>query len=287
MKISALRAVAGALLLALAAPCPALAGGGEHIHIERQSWSFAGFTGQYDNEQLQRGFQVYQENCANCHGMKRVAFRNLSEPGGPEFPVEAVKALAAGWPNKIVDGPNDKGKMFERPALPSDRILGPHKNEQEARDTFNGALPPDLSVIAKARGIEPTAPWYTHIFLMMRDILTGYQEAGPDYIYALLTGYADPPQGFPMGDGMNYNVAFPGHQIAMVPPLAKDNFIKYQNGTGSLEANARDVAAFLAWAADPTLNTRKRIGWQVMLYLFVTTLLLFLAKRRLWARVAH
>jgi len=276
--------VAVALVLA---PAAALAAGGEHIHYDRQQWSFGGFSGQYDKAQLQRGFQVYKEVCANCHGMKRLSFRNLVQPGGPEFPAEAVKALAAGWSNKIVDGPNDEGKMFERAPLLSDPILGPFKNENEARYANNGAYPLDLSLVAKARTIEPTAPWYTHIFLMLRDIATGYQEAGPDYLYGLLTGYVDPPKGFQLADGMNYNSHFPGHQIAMAPPLAKDNFIKYQDGTGSLEQNAKDVSAFLAWAADPSLNARKRIGWQVMLYLIVTTLLLYLAKRRIWARVAH
>lgn len=295
MKNTSLRDALGALALALplalvlplATPLPAAAAGGEPILIDKQVWPFAGFTGQYDKAQLQRGFQVYQENCSACHGLKRLSFRNLVQPGGPEFPEEAVKALAAAWPNKITDGPDDQGKMFERPAKLSDPMLGPHKNEQEARSVFNGALPPDLSVIAKARTIEPNAPWYTHIFLMARDILTGYQEAGPDYIYALLTGYQEPPKGVKLGDGMSYNAVYPGHQIAMVQPLAQDNFIKYQDGTGSLDANARDVTAFLAWAADPSLNARKRIGWQVMLYLLVTTLLLYLAKKRIWARVAH
>jgi cytochrome c1 len=287
MRFNTLRGALVSVFLAALAPATALAAGGEHIYYDRQQWSFAGFTGQYDKEQLQRGFQVYKEVCSNCHGMKRLSFRNLAEPGGPEFQTDALKALAAGWPNKIVDGPNDEGKMFERVPLLSDPILGPFKNEKEARYANNGAYPLDLTLIAKARTIEPTAPWYTHIFLMLKDILSGYQEAGPDYLYALLTGYVDPPKGFQLADGMNYNSHFPGHQIAMVPPLAKDNFIKYQDGTGSLEQNAKDVTAFLAWAADPSLNSRKRIGWQVMLYLLVTTVLLYLAKRRIWARVAH
>ena len=122
------------------------AGGG--AHIERQTWSFGGFTGQYDRAQLQRGFQIYKDVCAACHGLSRVRFRNLFEPGGPEFPEESVKALAAEWPNKIVDGPNDEGQMFERPALQSDPILGPFKNDNDARSAQNGALPLDLSLIA-------------------------------------------------------------------------------------------------------------------------------------------
>lgn len=296
---TSLRAAFGALAIALVAPIPALAAGGEPIHIERQSWSFAGFTGQYDQAQLQRGFRVYRDVCASCHGMKRVAFRNLAERGGPQFDEEAVKALAAGWPNQIPDGPDDKGKMFERPARLSDTIRGPHKNDNEARDMFNGALPPDLSIIAKARTIEPHAPWYLHIFLMARDILVGYQEAGADYLYALLTGYKEKPADVTLGEGMSYNAAFPGHQIAMVQPIQSEGSVDYtkddagkpiENYAGpkmSLEQNARDVTAFLAWAADPSLNQRKQIGWQVMLYLLVTTLLLYLAKKRVWSRIEH
>ena len=299
IKKTSLRAALGAIAIALLQPLPAAAAGGEHISIEKQRWSFSGFTGQYDKEQLQRGFRVYKDVCKACHGLKRIAFRNLVQPGGPEFDEAAVKALAASWDNKITDGPDEKGKMFERPAKLSDPILGPHKNENEARDTFNGALPPDLSIIVKARTIEPSAPWYTHIFLMARDILTGYQEAGADYLYALLMGYKDPPAGMQLGDGMSYKAAYPGHQIAMVQPIQPEGSVDYSkdddgkpiaNYAGpkmSMEQNARDVTAFLAWAADPSLNARKRIGWQVMLYLLVTTLLLYLAKKRIWARVGH
>lgn len=258
---------------------------GEGIHIERQAWSFSGFTGQYDRDQLQRGFQIYKDVCSACHGLKRVRFRNLAEPGGPEFPEEAVKTLAHGWPNKIVDGPDDEGKMFEREPKAFDPILGPFKNDKEARAAQNGALPPDLSLVAKARNVEYTGTWWAHPFSMLRDIATSYQEGGADYIYALLTGYHEAPAGVTVAEGMSYNVAFPGHQIAMGPPLAKDNFVKYQNETGSLEQNARDIAAFLAWSADPTLNTRKSTGWLVMLYLLITTGLLYVGKKRIWAKV--
>lgn len=278
---------------------------GDAPHIERQSWSFAGFAGQYDSQQLQRGFQIFQGSCANCHGLNRIAFRNLVEPGGPQFPEEAVKALAASWPNQIPDL-NDEGQSARvrkdkdgkivgfayvtRPAKLSDPILGPYANELQARAAQNGALPPDLSLITKARNTENHAPWYLHVFLMLRDMIVGYQEGGADYLYALLTSYADPPPGTTMAEGMNYNAAFPGHQIAMVPPISKDNFISYgehAGAKGSLEQNARDVAAFLSWAGDPTLNTRKRIGWQVMLYLLITTVLLYLGKKRIWSRVKH
>jgi cytochrome c1 len=277
---------ASALVVAMSAGT-ALAAGGEPIHIERQDWSFSGFWGQYDNAQLQRGFQVYTQVCASCHGLSRVAFRNLVEPGGPEFPEEAVKQFAAEWPNKPIDGPNDEGKMFERPALLSDPILGPYRNDKEARAVQNGALPPDLSLITKARMVENHSPFYVHVADMLRDVVTGYQEAGSDYTYALLVGYKDPPAEFKMSDGMYYNAAFPGHQIAMPPPLSADNFTTYQDGTGSLEQNAKDLTAFLSWAADPHLEQRKRIGWQVMLYLLITTILLYIGKQRIWARVKH
>jgi ubiquinol-cytochrome c reductase cytochrome c1 subunit len=259
----------------------------EGAHIERQTWSFGGFTGQYDRDQLQRGFQIYKDVCSACHGMKRVRFRNLAEPGGPAFPEDGVKTLAHEWPNKIVDGPNDAGQMFEREPKLFDPILGPFKNEKEARAAQNGALPPDLSLVAKARNVEYLGTWWWHPFSMLRDIATSYQEGGADYIYALLTGYHEAPAGVTVAEGMHYNVAFPGHQIAMSPPLATNNFVKYQDGTGSLEQNARDVAAFLSWAADPTLNTRKSTGWLVMLYLLVTTGLLYVAKRRIWSNIPH
>jgi cytochrome c1 len=196
-----------------------------------------------------------------------------------------VKALAATF--QVVDGPDDSGEMFERPALPSDKFPSPFPNEKAARSANGGAYPVDLSLVAKARNVEYTGSWWAHPFSMLRDIATSYQEGGADYLYALLTGYTEPPAGVTVAEGMYYNAAFPGHQIAMPPPLAKDNFITYQDNTGSLEQNARDLSAFLAWAADPSLSTRKRTGWLVMLYLLVTTGLLYAAKRRLWAKIPH
>lgn len=258
--------------------------------IVRQDWSFGGFTGQYDQAQLQRGFQIYQQVCSGCHGLKRVRFRNLAEPGGPQFPEESVKALAKEWPNKISGELDDQGNPIDRlPGLP-DPILGPYKNDVQARAAQNGALPPDLSLIAKARNAEQPSAWYNQWLFMLRDIAIGYQEGGPDYLYALLTGYLEPPAGFHMTEGMNYNAAFPGHQIAMPPPLSKDGPFEYQPESGvkgSLEQNAHDISAFLAWAADPHLDGRKRLGWQVLLYLFITTILLFLVKKKIWANVKH
>ena len=284
---------------AVSAPEPAPAG--EH-EIERQHWAFGGFKGQYDKAQLQRGFHIYKEVCSACHGLKRLSFRNLSEPGGPEFPVDAVKALAAEWPNKIPEM-NDDGesavttkdkdgkpsgfKYVKRDPLPSDPILGPYANDKAARAAQNGALPPDLSIMAKARGVHRDPSWVTHGFLMLGDVIKSYQEGGPDYIYALMTGYEEPPAGIKVNDGMYYNRAFPGHQLAMPPPLS-DGAVTYQDKTDpKLDSYARDIAAFLAWSADPSLDQRKRIGWQVMLYLLITTALLYFAKQRIWAKIKH
>ncbi len=275
----------------------AYAAGGEAIHIERHPWSFAGFFGQYDKPQLRRGWQVYQDVCASCHGLKRLSFRNLAEPGGPEFPVESVKALAKNWDNKIFAGPNEDGEIVDedgellvRDPLLSDPILGPYANDNAARSANNGALPPDLSLITKARGIPTHAIWYKHVAIMARDIVNGYQEGGADYVYALLTGYKDAPEGVQLSEGMSYNVAFPGHQIAMAQPIPEGGAVEYQKNAGaktSLHQNAEDVTAFLAWAADPSLDARKNLGWLVMLYLLITTVLLYLGKRVIWSRVKH
>jgi len=259
----------------------------EAIQIERQSWPFSGFFGTFDKAQLQRGFQVYTEVCASCHELRRISYRNLAQPGGPEFPEDAVKALAAAA--EVEDGPDDTGAMFKRPGLLSDPLPKLYANEKEARSIHNGAYPPDLSLMARARNTENVAPWYIHPFLMLRDIAVGYQEGGADYIYSLLTGYEDPPAGVQVMEGMNYNVAFPGHQIAMANPFAGgDGQVEYQDGTPSTVDNyARDVAAFLSWTADPRLEERKRIGWVVILYLIVTAGLLYVGKKRLWSRLEH
>jgi len=279
----------GLVSLAGAAAVRAEDAGEEHA-TARQSWPFAGVRGQYDRAQLQRGFQIYQNVCSACHGLKRIRFRNLAEPGGPEFPDASVKALAIGWPNKISGEIDDQGNPIERVPGLADPILGPYKNDKQARAAQNGALPPDLSLIVKARSLESTAPWYTHWFWMLVDIARGYQEGGADYVYGLMTGFRDPPAGTQMGDGMYYNLTFPGHQLAMPPPLSKDNFVEYQpdaGAKGSLDQNARDIAAFLAWTSDPNLDARKRIGWQVLFYLVVMTLILYAAKRLVWSNAKH
>lgn len=282
------QAVSIVLAIAIVGPAQA-AGGGEGVHIEHNDWPFAGFYGQFDTQQLQRGFQVYQQVCAACHGLSRVRFRNLTEPGGPKFPVEAVKVLAASWPYTVAEEFDTEGKMVERLPTMADPIVGPYKSDEQAREAQNDRVPPDLSLITSARSVENHAPWYLHIPQMAWDIVTGYQEGGADYLTALLLGYKDePPAGFELGEGLYYNAAFPGHQLGMPPPLSKDNFIEYQEDAGakgSLQQNARDVTAFLVWAADPNLDARKRLGWQVMVYLLITTVLLYLAKKHVWSRL--
>ncbi len=231
------------------------------VDVEAQKWSFNGVFGTYDKGQLQRGYKVYQEVCASCHGLKLVYYRNLGEPGGPGFSAAEVKALAAAV--QVVDGPNEDGEMFERPGRPSDAFVSPFENDNAARAANNGALPPDLSVIAKAR------------------------DGGPDFLYALLTGYVDPPAGLELQEGMTYNTVFPGHQIAMPSPIV-DGQVEYDDGTPATAENiARDVTAFLMWAAEPKLEERKRIGFQVIIFLLVLAGLMYMVVRRVWDGVPH
>lgn len=285
------RILAGAALIATQLATQALASDDE-IHIERQHWSFGGFNGKFDQNQLQRGFQVFQDVCASCHGLKRVYFRNLAETSGPGFPEDRVKELASKWPNQIFDGPNDqgeiatrRGQLIKRPARLSDPILGPYDNEQAARAAQNGALPPDLSIITKARSAGGGGSVIGTIGGLLRDIPGGYQEGGADYVFAILTGYGAPPADMKLAEGMSYNKAFPGHQIAMIPPL-RDKQVKYQDGSPlTVDQYARDVTAFLAWTGDPKLMERKSMGRVAIIYLLITSILLYFAKRRLWARL--
>lgn len=286
IKSRSIAVVLGVAALAAGFSATSHAAGGEGIKIDRQKWSFSGMTGTYDSQQLQRGFGVYKEVCAACHGLSRIAFRNLAQPGGPEFNEEQVKALAASY--EVPDEPDDEGEVKPRPARLADRFPPLFANEKAARAAQNGALPPDLSVIAKARGVPYTGTWYAHPFAMAKDIVTAYQEGGADYLYALLTGYKEePPKGVKVPEGMNYNAAYPGHMIAMANPLSADLGI-YNDGTPETAENyARDVAAFLSWASDPTLNQRKQMGWMVMIFLLITTVLLYVSKRRIWSGQKH
>ena len=243
-------AVIGGLLAAMPGPARAA----ESIAIPDHRFSFDGIFGTYDRASAQRGFQVYKEVCAACHGMRLLSYRNLRELGLTE---QQVVAIASQF--QIQDGPNDEGQMFERNARPSDRFRSPFPNANAARAANNGANPPDLSVIAKARA------------------------GGADYIYALLTGYQDPPAGVTLMEGMNYNRYFPGHQIAMAPPLNPDQVQFADNTPATVENMARDVATFLQWAAEPELEQRRAMGIKVILFLTILAGLAYAVKRKVWA----
>ena len=245
----------------------------------RQHWSFAGPFGIYDQAQLQRGFKIYKEVCSTCHSLKLIAFRNLADPGGPGFSEAQAATIAADY--QITDGPNDQGQMFQRPGRLADTFPPPFPNDQAARAALGGGLPPDMSVLAKARSYEAGFPWF------IVDAFTQYQEDGPDYIHAILNGYTNPPSGFTLPPGGQYNKYFPGHAIGMPKPLS-DGQVEYTDGTPTtVDQYGRDVAAFLMWAAEPTLDARKRLGFQVMVFLIVFSALLYFTKKRVWHAVLH
>ncbi|MGE5269459.1 MAG: cytochrome c1 [Thiohalocapsa sp.] len=248
-----------ALALAIAVGVTAAARAQEAPEPVHQAWSFDGVFGTYDQAALQRGFQVYKEVCSACHPVKHLYFRDLTQIGYTE---DQVKGIAAQY--KVTDGPNDQGQMFERPARPSDPIPGPFPNDEAARAANNGALPPDLSLITKAR------------------------DGGPDYVYSLVgLGFKQPPQGFKVMEGSYYNEYFPGHQIKMPPPLNPDQ-VKFADGTpATVPQMAHDVVTFLSWAAEPTLDERHRVGFKVILFLIIATGVFYAAKRKIWSRIAH
>ncbi|WP_027285206.1 cytochrome c1 [Rubritepida flocculans] len=246
-----------ALAASLLAAGPALAAGSAPTPPDAR-FGFAGLFGTFDRGALQRGFQVYKEVCAACHAMRQLSYRNLLEIGLSEAQVREIAAQF-----QVTDGPNDEGQMFERPARLSDRFRRPFPNEQAARAANNGAYPPDLSVIVKAR------------------------PDGANYIAALLTGYVDPPPGVEVMEGMHYNAWFPGHQIAM-PNILNPDGVEYADGTpATVEQQARDVTTFLAWAAEPELEQRRRMGVQVLIFLAILGGLVYATKRKVWADVKH
>jgi cytochrome c1 len=288
-RIFSKRSLAGVLataaLVSAVSIAPARAAG-EAIELERMDWTFGGLTGHFDKEQLRRGYMVYKNVCAACHGVRQLYFRNLSEPGGPQFSEARVNEFAA--EALVRDGPNDDGEMFERAGLPADKIPSPYPNDKAAAAAQGGVVPPDLSLMTKARAVASAGPWYMEPFHWVYDVATVYQEVGADYLHALLTGYPEePPEGVEVLPGMYYNTAFPGHQIAMPPPLV-EGVVEYADGTApTVENYSRDVTAFLMWAAEPKLEERKRMGLKVLLYLAILSLLLFLSKRALWRNVEH
>lgn len=230
---------------------------GDTEPLIQQKWSFEGATGTYNRQAMQQGFQVYKEVCAACHGIKRIAFRNLAALGYSE---EEIKAIASGY--EVTDGPDDLGEMYTRAAIPADRFPSPYPNDKAARAANNGALPPDLSLMTKAR------------------------VGGPDYLYSLLVGYQpEPPADMELPEGMYYNPYFPGGQIAMTPPLSA-GIVTYGDGSEpSVHQMAHDVVTFLSWAAEPELEDRKETGYKALIYLFVFALVMYLTMRRIWSRV--
>jgi ubiquinol-cytochrome c reductase cytochrome b/c1 subunit len=242
------------------------------------SWSFHGPFGKFDRGQLQRGYKVYKEVCSACHSMNLLHFRNLADAGGPGFSVGQAETVAADA--KVQDGPNDQGEMFERPGRLADKFPAPFPNEQAARAANGGAAPPDLSLMAKARGYDRPFP------LFLLDAITQFQEKGPNYIAAVLEGFETPPSGVTVPDGAYYNKYFPGHAIKMPKPLS-DGQVQFDDGSPqTVRQYATDVAAFLAWAAEPKLEERKRIGLQAIIVLIVLSGLLYFTKRKVWA-AAH
>ena len=245
--------VPAAIALTFAFAAPALANEGE---IAQQNWPEDGVFGHYDKAALQRGFQVYKEVCSSCHAMKFVSYRNLEDLG---YSPEQVKSLAATY--TVTDGPDESGNMVDRPAKPSDHFKSPFKNDQAARAANGGALPPDMSLLVKAR------------------------EGGEDYIYGVLTGYGTAPADIKMMPGLNYNAAFPGHQIAMPQPLT-DGRVTFADGTpNTLAQEARDVTQFLAWASEPHMEQRKRMGIKVILFMLVFAGILYNTKRKIWSKL--
>ncbi|MEG3619417.1 cytochrome c1 [Magnetovibrio sp. PR-2] len=242
------------LALGLSATSATAAGGAvKPVDID---WSWEGMFGTFDREDVKKGGQIFFEVCNGCHSMDMVAYRNLVDIGWTE---DEAKELAAEY--EVTDGPDDEGEMFERPARLSDRIVAPYPNDKAAA-AANGAVPPDLSVMTKAR------------------------KGGPDYLYSLLVGYKDEaPEGVSIPEGLNYNEYFPGHAIAMAQPLYGES-VEFPDGTEvSLEEEAKLITTFLAWAAEPELEERKALGLKVLLYLIILTAMLYALKHRIWSRV--
>jgi ubiquinol-cytochrome c reductase cytochrome c1 subunit len=234
---------------------PAIA---QDADLPNEHWTFAGVFGTFDLAAAQRGFQVYSSVCSNCHSMKLLHYRDLAGIG---FNEDQIKAIAANV--TVPSGLDDQGNPKDGPATPASQFKSPFANDIAARAANNGALPPDLSLIVNAR------------------------EGGPNYVYGILTGFAQPPAGFKMQDGMNYNAMFPGHQIAMPQPL-QDGTVEYTDGTpNNLSHEAHDVVTFLAWAANPETVERKQIGVRVILFLAFMTGLTYAVKRKVWSDVHH
>jgi ubiquinol-cytochrome c reductase cytochrome c1 subunit len=234
-----------------------------HLHPKHVSFPSDGIFGKFDRAQLQRGFQVYKEVCAACHGLNQVAFRNLHDLGYEE---PEVKAIADQWAIQVPSITPDTGEATSRKAIAADKFPDPYANEVAARAANNNALPPDLSLIVKAR------------------------HGGAPYVYSLLTGYQDPPANLPEdnrpGEGLYYNPYFANLNIAMPPPLVADGQVTYADGTAATrDQMAKDVSAFLIWAAEPRLENRKAVGVWFVFFLIVATIFAYLAYRNIWGEL--
>ena len=231
----------------------------EKVSLLKNKWSFEGIFGTFDRASLRRGYQVYNEVCSTCHSINLLSYRNLSEKGGPEFSLESTKKIAASF--EVIDGPNSEGEMFTRPGRLSDKFIKPYPNVQAAKSANGGAYPPDMSVLVKARG------------------------GGANYIYSILLGYEDPPEGFNLDEGVYYNKYMPGNYIKM-PNVLSDGLLDYKDGTeATAQQMAKDVSTFLTWASEPSLEARHKIGFKVILYLIILALLVYLSMKKLWLRV--
>ena len=231
----------------------------ETIDPIKVNWSFKELTGKFDRASLQRGFQVYKEVCSSCHSMQYLSYRNLGEPGGPEFTLEEVKAIAASV--EIEDGPDSQGEMFTRPGKPSDKFKSPYPNVEASTVANGGAYPPDMSVLVKAR------------------------PGGADYMYSVLVGYEEPPAGMKLDDGVYYNKYMIGQKIKMASPLI-EGIVEYSDGTeATVDQMAKDVTTFLAWAAEPELEVRHKLGIKVIIYLLLLTILVYLSMKKIWSRI--
>ncbi len=251
-----MRRLAAAMLLALALAAPSFAQEEAMPPLPKPGWSFDGVFGTFDRAALQRGFEAYDQVCSNCHSMNLLHYRDLAALG---YTDDEIKAIAA--QKQVNAAPDAAGDIKQRAAQPADAFVAPYPNEQAARAAHNGALPPDLSLIIKAR------------------------EGGADYCYGILTGFQNAPASFKLNDGMSYDEYFPGHQIAMPQPLT-DGSLTFGDGTkATLPQEAHDVCTFLSWAAEPTMEQRKETGAKVLLFLLVMTGVLYGAKRKIWADV--
>ena len=225
----------------------------------KTDWSFKGIFGKFDRGELRRGYQVYSEVCAGCHSISQLSYRNLSEKGGPEFSIKVVEDIAASF--EIKDGPNSEGDMFTRPGRLPDKFPNPYPNIEAAKAANGGAYPPDMSVLVKAR------------------------KGGAAYIFSLLQGYDEPPEGYQLDEGVYYNKYMDGNQIKM-PNVLFDDLVEYADGTkATKEQMSKDISSFLTWASEPSLESRHKLGFKVILYLIVLGVLVYFSMNRLWSRI--